>query len=369
MNTSPRQNTYQYYQEVHKKMQSLYNNSSKDEKQAKELQSFLHTIKFLGRHEQPGKGLVNQAALQIWQEAQKMSGLTTNSILNRAGGQNLEDDLTNIILATVPNKIREQIRKNINIGNKHVNIGAKYNNTIDNIELLQDEDIVYIMRDIRPDLKTYEKTNQNNIIKIRSTQGKIDVTGPGTIGMELSFEFDSPELKKYYNLLSNATFTAKNYASESTSYNKHFGTFQRDLDADFPNLHLGNSDPYKAIFSSLQFLGYPSVIIKSAFFAAYWSLRYKNEFSDDIGTHIWHLRFAYELTGRGSFYSDINFSLLNNIGAKFLIYNDPASDFISVVSTNKLVKDILLNSEIKDNPFGEGITISKRHIRNMSRSY
>ena len=366
MNTTPRQNTYKYYQEVHRKMQNLYSNNTRDIEQAKELQSFLYTIKSLGKNEQPGQGLVNSAAVQIWEEAQRLGGLKTGAILNRGGGQQLEKDLSNIILATLPDKIRKQVINNINLGAKHFNIGDKNSEAIN---LLPSSDIVKAMRDLRPDLKTYINANQKTgFITLRSTPGKIDVAGPN-ITMTMDIQFDSPELEKYYNLLKDATFTAKNYKSESKAWNKHFGSFVRDLETDIPNIHLGNSDPYKAVFSSLQFLGYPTEVIKSAFYAAYWRLKYKNIESDDIGSHIWHLRFAYELTGRGSHYTDIAFSALDIIGARFLIYNDPSSDFISVTSTAELIKEVLLDGQSKENPFGDSITIAKSHLKNISRSY
>lgn len=351
--------TYQYYKEVHGKMKNLYNDNGNDIVQAKDLQSFLYTIKSIGRQQVPGQGLVNVVALNIWETAQKLGHLKTGTILNRTGGRALEQDLSNIILAVLPEQIRKQVYNNINVGGKHFNINSK------DLKILSIDDIAIAMSELRPDLKTYTNMNQRQYLTLRSTQGKVDVAGPEAT-LTLNIHFDNPELAKYYSLLSDATFTAKNYQSISTGYYKLFGQVQRDLDADFPNLHLGNSDPYKAVFSSLQFLGYPSEIIKSAFYAAYWRVRYKNTESDDIASHIWHLRFAYELTGRGSVYLDSSLSGLNT-GARFLIYNDPSSDFISVTSTGQLIKEILLDSNIKDNPFTNAVTIAKSHLRNISR--
>lgn len=371
MHTSPQQNTYQYYKDVHRRMLDQYvDNNHQDDANALELQSFLSQIKILGRKDSPGTGLISQSAITIWNRATKLANKTkkvANTLLNEKGGANLEKDLTSIILATLPEKVTEQIdKKQINIGAKHFNLGVSYaENEFNN--LIEDSDIVNALKDLRSDLRTYSTKNSIFPIKIKSIPGKIDVAGPGYILSNIEFEIEDANIKKYYTLLKDATFTAKNYASESNFYSKEMKKYYiRDLNADFPNLHLGNSDPYRAVFSSLSFLGYSKEVIQAAFYAGYWRLRYKNTESDEIGTHLWHLRFAYELTGAGSYYIDQALSKLNG-GAKYLIYNDPTSSNISVCSTKKIINGILQQDSYTGNPLTDAIVISKQHVRNLSR--
>lgn len=360
------------YKEVHSSMKNRYANNSDDIQQAKDLQTFLSTVKRLGRSEQPGYGLENSVAAQIWNKAQTLAKKkgkrtlfnSTNEKSSKKQGTAFEEDIKNLILAFLPDKLVKEAEKHIAIGTKHV---KSEQDVVLDLEDSTHKSIVEAMRDLRPDLKTYMDKNQR-YIKIRSTEGKIDIAGPN-ITMNFDIDFENSEMKKYYDLLSNATFTAKSYASVGTSWNKHIGQFTRDLNADFPNLHLGKTDPLKATLSSLMSVGIPFEDGLQLFFNAYWSLRYKNSTSDEVSKHIWHLRFAYELTGGGSAYSDKTLSALNKFGARFLIYNDPMSDFISVTSTGELVRQILESSFSGDNPFTDGIGVAKTHLKNISNAY
>ena len=58
----------------------------------------------------------------------------------------------------------------------------------------------------------------------------------------------------------------------------------------------------------------------------------------------------YELTGAGISYRDFGTELFE--GAKFLVYNDPSTEDIFVVSTKQIIYDLMNSEKFPDNPYG-----------------
>lgn len=102
-----------------------------------------------------------------------------------------------------------------------------------------------------------------------------------------------------------------------------------------PNIKLGNSNPYRAVYGSLTSLGYSHSTSTSAYSAA--KNLTKKKVQNTIN-HIYHLRYLYELTGAGT--KNLN-GLVKE--SRFLIYNDPTSDNIYVKSTAQILLEIFKN--------------------------
>lgn len=212
-----------------------------------------------------------------------------------------------------------------------------------------------------------------------SVQGKIDVNGKSpnakiilslsTSGKGLS-DF-TKKLRTVAKIMQAATFTAKNYKSfRWDDQVKEYVPINNE--ASWANkLHLGKSDPFRAIHGTLSSLGYDSTNIGIYFTKMVEALDgiktmqkpYAHEFHSDIVSHINHLRFVYELTGGGQTYDkavDLAFP-----EARYLIYNDPTTGNIYVRSTASIVVDYISStlkkkdSRVLNDAFFSAMSVSK----------
>ena len=169
--------------------------------------------------------------------------------------------------------------------------------------------------------------------------GKTDVTGTS---VEVNITTDiKPEWQRFFQLLQGATFSAKNYQSG------HIGKDNEWIATTHPYIQLGKTDIYKAFAGVMSVLGADNAEINARFAQSYWAYqRYKNE---SVAKHMYHIRFIYELTGAG-----LQDAFGGKEGVKFLIYNDPNSDIITVTSTAWLIKEMFDGREgmLGRNPFG-----------------
>lgn len=174
--------------------------------------------------------------------------------------------------------------------------------------------------------------------KPSARSGKIDVNGLSVVDIEANLH---PAWAELYSIFAGCTFSVKNYSS----------FFENSL-----NIHLGNTDYYKALYGSLSSLGYDQQSIDKIIYSGLNS--YKKSKNNTVALHFYHLRFIYELTGVGLY--DQQGQPIS--GVDFLIYNDPASDAIFVRSTADLIAQELENNRV-GSPLG-GITISKASFKN-----
>lgn len=169
--------------------------------------------------------------------------------------------------------------------------------------------------------------------------GKVDVTGYSAdwvIGAEIK-----PEWEDFIKTFTGASFSVKNYSSRS----------QNEV------IHIGNSNPYKAIYSVLSDdLGYGAQESAHIYYHTVNFYAGPGAGKDIVGSHIVHLRFAYELTGNGLYDSEGN----RIDGADFFIYNDPASNNIWVRSTKKMIAEIQDYIGAVNNPLDSGIVLLKQ---------
>lgn len=284
---------------------------------------------------------------------------TLGNLFTRTGrfaqeqGALFEDDFAAVIKAILdvidPNQITSQVKL------KDINIGSVVGTTdITALPNLIDQFSDTYMEEISQRTKeAFDNT------KVRMVFGKIDTLIDKQL-VSLNGEIDiSPKL---LSALSHASFTDKSYRSAS------YRDGQR-IDLGDRQIHLGNSDPYRAVLGSMRSLGFSQNVTQHVFYGGRNIIDGLDsnpppESPAPIRLHIYHLRFVYELTGAGILYE--NFGTELSSGAKFMVYNDPMSPMIKVVATSKIIYDLLDEDNktlsFSGNPF-QAISISTAYLK------
>lgn len=184
-----------------------------------------------------------------------------------------------------------------------------------------------------------EEEAQTELAKmnLKPKSGKVDVTG---FNLNFTGRLDE-KWEKMVQAFSGASFTLKNYTSR----------------ADVMEIHLGQTVPFKAISGALDDLGFNDNEATHIFFHGKNS--YRKHGTPELGTHAYHTRLYYELTGAGLYDEEGN----PIDAADFLIYNDPYTNDIFVRSTKQIIYD-LISKEVafKGDPFNSAITIRKSYF-------
>ena len=338
-------NTNDIYRDMHIKMKNQYINNHNVQKEidnAKFLEAFLFKVKNVNA-QHPIEALININYLELVERATQAmpNAKSTTNIFRRAHKQNQKlldgaDDIfeqeLSAIIKTFENMSLEMPISN---GNNYKTLltGQSSANIVNNI--------------VETTLKESQKAIIANINKSKNElytgpvfrSGKIDIQGAyAEINIEAQVK---SEFQFFAKLLKDATISAKNYSSQYWSQEE-----QQKIDKNIISLHLGASDVFKAFVGGMSSLGYPTDVIIKAFFAGYTNYTKGNK---DIGYHIYHMRFLYELRGAGLYDKEGN----NLKEVKYLIWNDPSSDNIKVFSTAGIIRS-LLSKEITsgENPFG-----------------
>jgi len=186
--------------------------------------------------------------------------------------------------------------------------------------------------------KRFSNAEINPLIKDMiqvEVNGKVDIAG-----MKCEYNFSAEPKSKLVTiaeLLQKATITAKSYASKQRSGNwidengiRHY------LNATIKVIHLGSTYSKRIIMDTLT----GRVPIKVALS---YQIVIQNSQNVDVQVALSKLRFMYELTGVGQKYVDDIYRkwMAENgaLGAKYLIYNDPASLNIYVKSSAELIME------------------------------
>lgn len=373
---------------VHDRMDATYRNKldkgiKAEMRQAKEIEKLLRMIKTNSYKKEEtsekwqkkygfiGKALLSQAQ-DIWEKsAEFLNNLpgaegfgdnlfkNTHSETRSFALQHGADDIAEIELAAVISAIENYA----NAGGKKenfipINLNGKLTGkdlgTIKGVNILTESKWQeHTIKSIEREIKKLTEKDAEKIKELRKIQTAIEKEGSSSrsgkadviADITITAEVDNPFVK-LAKLFKGKRFTVKNYNSKG-------GT-------DDQSIHLGHSDPYKAIVGQLQSLGYSYSESTHMFY--HWLnswLGNTKSGTEAVEIHVPHLRFAYELEGN---------SLINKNGdllsADFLVVNDPSSNNIFVKSTKSIVGEILTGKDRIFNPFSKSIDIKYSTVDN-----
>lgn len=149
-----------------------------------------------------------------------------------------------------------------------------------------------------------------------NNSGKVDITG---LNLNINFNFMAnagPLTKKALNIINRSKLSLKNYQSEW-------------------DIHLGNTDAWKAFSTPLLALGKNTKDILDAFIAP--DLKQFSKYKKTLNAHINHVRFVYELSGLGQ-----------DTEADFILINKPNTDEIYVFAVSELIlKQMAIETSVK----------------------
>lgn len=315
-----------FLNEVHQVMiQRFINIDSVDKENALILQNFLNKIKNEAQNYSPENGnLIEDMAIQTTlNNLVLLNGEKINNLFRqkrKRSGFTFERELAAIMAKVMSEVSGENINPGtLLLGQKRANVDIKN----------------FSEKIVQEGLKEVGTKSQRNIEK---TSGKIskeyyleDVYGKIDIkGYEVNVKLDAnPELIKIYNIIKDATISAKNYRSKK--YIRDIG--QLIVAGNRKNIFLGSSNTYRALYGVLSDLGYDSVTTESAIMASFNRIEDNDE---NVSNHIYHLRYIYELIGAGLKYDGQSFG-----NVKYIIFNDPDTNNIYVQATSSILKEVL----------------------------
>ena len=334
---------------VHRKMDAKYSKKNEDLKMnAKKLEEFFQELKLAARNGN-SKDFVNSAILnQILEGIQshsrgnaKIENLFRGRSNSYLQGKRFEDELTKVILTVMENVAADPSK----IQRKEISIGTRVGSPLNDISKMVDDMETEVVKGVGEGV--LEKIRHNDAATLqefysKDVQGKIDARG---------YRIDvranaNPQMLEIYELLKDATFSAKSYSSLTWD-----SILKENVLSTNASITLGKSHYYRAFSGPLLDLGYDILTTNSAIFAGQNMIGKK----ENVAQHFFHLRYIYELTGSGIIYT--NGGYLGEV--KYLIFNDPASDSIYVKSAAELLEDILDNYAFDGDPFNTGAHIAK----------
>lgn len=348
-----------YLDLVHSSMKQRYSigNSafSKDKEQARQLQIFFQDLKRAAQ----GKTTSNMFDPEIIQiildnipqthfirSNFNIKNLFGQGTSGQKGGLVFERQLGAVIEA-VWNEVKEE---DIQIDKKQILLGTSRGTTITAEELdLSDKAIQDFLEKTGTKTQRYiEREGQKTALKeyyLPEVDGKIDVRG-----YEINIRADaSAKMLEIYNLLKDATFSAKSYSSMTYDQKKRMYIEA----AGRSSLALGKSNILRSIYGALSEFEHDRTTAVSAIFAGYNDILNNN---DNVAIHFYHLRFMYELMGTGFKYNGKSYG-----NVRFLIFNDPYGD-IYVKSTGELLADIIQETLDGRSSWDSKITIPKQRF-------
>lgn len=353
--------------QIHKRMQRQYIPSEKvaeDKKNARILQNFLQEIKKHAMNRKIGnyaEEVQNDIYDLILDNIILPNGRSINSLFTRIGkygkitGTYFEDDFAALI-ASIVNLTESREDK---VTYEDFSFGDVAGTTDLNLLNETDKTIKNYVKNLAN--ITQEELNKN---KPGFVLGKIDTLVQGElINMNASIDFPPGVLEA----LSNATFSDKAYRSKRFDKNS-----QQVVEVGEKLIHLGNSNPYRAVLGVMSNLNFTERQTQYVFYGGrniYQGLDNDPppEAPDYVRQHIYHMRYVYELTGAGILYKEYGDSFAS--GAKYLVYNDPDSELITVVATSEIIEDLLTGNETNypDDPYGL-IGVSTSTLKKMARA-
>lgn len=318
------------------------------EAKAQKIQTFLQNLKTDAKN---GDEVANTLHKTILSDIQVMSnaGTKMSKLFQRSGGAQFEKELSKVVISVMARSTQQALdeinMENINIGSKSANVNLQDPLALTGIVQSILESVGTKAQRIMQD----SSGKKHKYFTLTSTAGKVDVQG---YQVQSNVQI-APEWRELYDLLSEASFSVKNYGN-------YYWDFQNKILAQSTQLKLGNTNIFKTYYGVLSDLGYGKSQIVSSF-----KRILKHREDPKICQRINQIRFVYELTGVGLSYDNGN-SLLKN-QANYFVYNNPDTGEIYVKSTAKMIADILENMDMisAENPFTkQNMYISKEYFHN-----
>lgn len=331
--------------EVHKDLINKYEieqEGAKDVIQAKRMEQYLRKFKAIGDRFQNDftnttiQTLLTDEAIQevtdeLSPKLKTGKSADVNSIFRwtHAMGRKYQgnaDDIFELELFTLLETAADKAIQRAENDTSHYDLGVQ---AIGNLSVNLPQEFIRALDEGGGNDLIQKTTKENEIIKKPEFRpGKADIKGySATVTTEIK-----PEWQEFISIFTGVTLSVKNYSSKSS----------------FSKIHLGNTMPQKAIMSSLGALSYPSNLASHVYYHMTGNVT-------ESGTHIIHLRFAYELAGGKLIDQDGN----DIEQVDFFVYNDPSSSNIWVRSTKQMISDFMKQKNKIGDPLHDDIMILK----------
>ena len=345
---------HQFMEQVHGSMKLKYSHSNTsyttDIIQANQLQNFFQDLKSVANNGTANffdQMIIEQILknMQAGNSFMNKNFLTENlfSATGIKGGFSFERQLSAIIEVVMKSVATEDFE----FDKTQVLLGGDRGTTIGLDEIdLSDASVQKFLKKIGTKTQRFIE-NENTQSKLKQyylpeVDGKIDVKGYSIL---VRADADA-RLIQIYNLLKDATFSAKNYSS--MRFDEKQKMFIEAVGRN--NLYLGKSNILRSIYGSLKEFSPDPKTTQSAIFAGYNAIARGDT---DVANHFYHLRYMYELMGTGITYNGTSFG-----NVRFLIFNDPHGN-IYVKSTGEIFSDIIEETLSNKNKWKMGITVPK----------
>ena len=342
--TSPREmNTQDFlkksYDYTKRSMSQKLHARGTQEKQAKKLEEFFRSI----QNRQQGNVIQDAQMAELLDSLEKINpdlfssmnflfNIPKNLDNNDSRGKYFENVVAEAV-ATAENYFAGNRSMTITSASKKAGTGQV--NVIDLSKNI-DDDMKNLMGDIYKKAgDQIKKDVQNSISTMRGVSGKTDIIGiQQTYTLQQTSHYQIDE--DLYDALLNATFTAKNYMSNT-------------------QIELGSTNPFRVFMTMIPLGGASSKIQRYYRMLACKQRHYPKE-HPDAPKYFYRLRAIYELTGGKSNYVDTALNkLIGGNYTKFLVLN--LNGTIKVIPTITVVKELIDN--IDDDYFNGDISWEK----------
>lgn len=241
-------------------------------------------------------------------------------LTNYKSGILFEEFLDKLITGTLSKLSEEEILSS-QAGQKLVTVGELF--SIEDLKRQFSKKLLpFVLENVVTEIKKDE--NGQSLFKLNAKQQKTDIETNG-LGVSLKLEFEGgQDYIDLFNIFSkaNINISAKNYKSKN---NKLY-------------VKIGSTSNLRVFIAALSYLMKDAADedIKTIFFAT------RNSRNKNLQIHKNHLRFIYELTGAGLRADDGSYLKL----VDYLIVNERGGEHIYVLSTKKLIQDVLQAEEL-----------------------
>lgn len=218
-------------------------------------------------------------------------------------------------------------------GQTRVGIGGKTNasgNTFVDLTKIPDEIAKMSLQQLQKYFGSNFRNKDQAFIYFNQVDQKIDNKA---LTLDIHYQAGlSTYAKHIYNLLLSKNFSLKNY----------YKAGRNGLESE--TLEIGQTTFFRSIMSALQYSGLTYEEALKYFYRGMSAIEYHHDL--DTIHHFNHLKHIYEFTGAGQkvYIGDGEWVDLKKVD--FIVYNDPSSTLIQVISVKKALKEAL--EKIKD---------------------